>query len=611
MILQALKEYYDRKAADPDSGIAPLGWERKEIPFRVVFDSEGSFVRLEDTREGNGNRRRAKPFIVPSLGEAKGNGIKSNLFWENAEYLFGIPVDDEKLNRDGGKYLDRVKKQHECFLEKIRTLQSKLASNFIYKAALGFAETVKPADIESDPLWPEAKLLNQSFLMCLATDSGPVPIPDFPDIKVAIPIPGIELNDEGTKIRCLVTGEMDCLAKLEPNIKGVKDASTMGAHVVSINNKVSGAGNGGATPAFASFGKEQGENSPIGKRASLAYTTALNTLLGKDSRQKMQVGDATTVFWSEKPTELEDEFLDLFGEPEKDDPEKGVAAVERLLSSVRTGSFAHEDETTRFYVLGLAPNAARISVRFWHNGTVAEMERRFADWFENLLIVHGPRDKEHLSLWRLLVSIAPLGKSENIPPNLAGAVMRSILEGTPYPATLLSSAILRIKAEHEVTYPRAKLIKAFLNHNLNKERKLTVSLDKENTNIGYRLGRLFAVLEKIQEEANPKLNATIRDKFYASASSTPNVVYGNLMRLKNHHLGKLSQGRSIYFEKLLGEVISEVPSFPAHLSLDDQGCFAIGYYHQRQDFFTGKQTKSDIDHAANGVDCSVQTEFSL
>lgn len=583
MILQALKEYYDRKAADPDSGIASLGWERKEIPFRVVFDSEGNFVRLEDTREGNGNRRRAKPFIVPSLGEAKGNGIKSNLFWENAEYLFGIPVDDEKLNRDGGKYLDRVKKQHECFLEKIRTLQSKLASNFIYKAALGFAETVKPADIESDPLWPEAKLLNQSFLMCLATDSGPVPIPDFPDIKVAIPIPGIELNDEGAKIRCLVTGEMDCLAKLEPNIKGVKDASTMGAHVVSINNKVSGAGNGGATPAFASFGKEQGENSPIGKRASLAYTTALNTLLGKGSRQKMQVGDATTVFWSEKPTELEDEFLDLFGEPEKDDPEKGVAAVERLLSSVRTGTFSHEDETTKFYVLGLAPNSARISVRFWHNGTVAEMERRFADWFENLRIAHGPRDKEHLSLWRLLVSIAPLGKSENIPPNLAGAVMRSILEGTPYPATLLSSAILRIKAEHEVTYSRAKLIKAFLNHNLNKERKLTVSLDKENTNVGYRLGRLFAVLEKTQIAAiNPE--KTIREKFYASASTNPVTVFGNLMRLSGYHLSKLDsdkKGLRIWLEKQIEEIMSGIGVFPSHLSLEEQGMFAIGYYHQR------------------------------
>ena len=171
--------------------------------------------------------------------------------------------------------------------------------------------------------------------------------------------------------------------------------------------------------------------------------------------------------------------------------------------------------------------------------------------------------------------------------------MRSILEGTPYPATLLSSAILRIKAEHEVTYPRAKLIKAFINHNLKNERKLTVSLDKENTNVGHRLGRLFAVLEKIQEEANPGLNATIRDKFYASASSTPSAVYGNLMRLKNHHLGKLAQGRAIYFEKLLGEVVSEVPAFPAHLSLDEQGQFAIGYYHQRQDFFTAKRDKAD------------------
>ena len=591
MILQALKEYYDRKAADPDSGIASLGWERKEIPFRVVFDSEGTFVRLEDTREGNGNRRRAKPFIVPSLGEAKGNGIKSNLFWENAEYLFGIPVDDEKLNRDGGKYLDRVKKQHECFLEKIRTLQSKLASNFIYKAALGFAETVKPADIESDPLWPEAKQLNQSFLMCLATDSGPVPIPDFPDIKVAIPIPGIELNDEGAKIRCLVTGEMDCLAKLEPNIKGVKDASTMGAHVVSINNKVSGAGNGGATPAFASFGKEQGENSPIGKHASLAYTTALNTLLGKDSRQKMQVGDSTAVFWSERPTALEDEFLDLFGgsESAKDNPDTGVAAVERLLSSVRTGSFAHEDETTRFYVLGLAPNSARISVRFWHNGTVAEMEKRFADWFENLRIAHGPRDKEHLSLQTLLLSIARYNKDrqkwkENIPPNLAGSVMRSILEGTPYPATLLSSAIVRIKAERDVTYPRAKLIKAFINHNLKPERKLTVSLDKDNTNVGYRLGRLFAVLEKIQQIANPGINATIRDRFYPSASSTPAAVFGNLMRLAGHHLSKLDsdkKGLRIWLEKLLEEIMCGVSTFPAHLSQEDQGMFAIGYYHQR------------------------------
>ena len=225
-------------------------------------------------------------------------------------------------------------------------------------------------------------------------------------------------------------------------------------------------------------------------------------------------------------------------------------------------------------------------------------------------IVHGPKDKEHLSLTRLLLSTAPYNKDfqkwkSNISPNLAGAVMRSILEETPYPATLLSSAILRTKAEHEVTYPRAKLIKAFLNHNLNQERKLTVSLDKENANVGYRLGRLFAVLEQIQLAANDykSPNATIRDKFYAAASSTPATVFGNLMRLKNHHLAKLS--KTGFYEGLIGEILyrdSEQPgvqSFPSHLSLQDQGMFAIGYYHQRQDFFSGKQAKTADDSLQN------------
>ena len=235
----------------------------------------------------------------------------------------------------------------------------------------------------------------------------------------------------------------------------------------------------------------------------------------------------------------------------------------------------------RFYVRGLSPNAARIAVRFWHDGTVAEMETRFADWFEGLRIVHGPKEREHLSLWRLLVSLAPLGKSENVPPNLAGAVMRSILDGTPLPASLLPAAIVRIKAERDVTYPRAKLVKAFLNRN--HERKLTVNLDKDNTDIGYRLGRLFAVLERIQQVAiNP--TATIRDRFYPSASSTPAAVFGNLMRMAGHHLSKLDsdkKGLRVWFEKQLEEIMSGIPKFPPHLSLEEQGMFAIGYYHQR------------------------------
>lgn len=592
MILQALKEYYDRKAADPESGIAPLGWERKEIPFRVVFDAKGEFVRIEDTREGEGRHQHARSFIVPSLGEAKGNGTKSNLFWENAEYMFGIPVDENKVKKDGDKYIRKVKERHESFIKKIQSISEKAKGIVAYEAAVKFAETITPDVVMECVLWESVKQANSKlFLMCYLDEMGrQIPLPDIPEIKDVVSANVSTSLESDLYVRCLITGELDELKTLEPDIKGF---NATGSHLVAVNNKVSSTGNGGATPSFASFMKEQGANSPIGKKASLAYTTALNTLLAKDSKQKIQVGDATAVFWSDREALLEDEFADLFGEPIKDDTDKHVAAVERLLVSVKSGSFSHEDDTTRFYVLGLVPNSARISVRFWHVGTVAEMEGRFADWFENLRIVHKPNEKEHLSLSPLLLSIARFNKDkqkwkENIPPNLAGAVMRSVLEGSSYPATLLSSAIQRIRVEHEVSYPRAKLIKAFLNHN--KERKLTVSLDKENTNVGYRLGRLFAVLEKIQEEANPGLNATIRDKFYASASSTPNAVFGNLMRLKNHHLGKLSQGRSIYFERLLGEVIAEIPTFSAHLSLDEQGDFAIGYYHQRQDFFTKKES---------------------
>ena len=589
MILQALKEYYDRKAADPESGIAPLGWERKELPYLIVLREDGTLVRVEDTQELVGKNKRAKTFLVPQSVK-RSSGVASNLLWDNVEYATCVVCKGKS---------DRAAAQHKAFVERL----SELSDCPSVAPILAFLSRPDYKDqLASCPEWKDAvegcafvtfKLVGEFQPVCGAPD-------------VVAKVNANNTPDDGTTAKsfCLVSGDCDVVARLHPAIKGVRDTKTTGANIVSFNSK-----------AVCSHGKSQGENAPVGERAAFKYTTALNILLAKDSHQKMTVGDATAVFWSERKTILEDEFIHLFGEPEKDNPDKGIVAIERLLTSVRTGSFSPEDDTTRFYVLGLAPSdKVRLSVRFWHVGTVAEMERRFAYWFENLQIAHGPKDKEHLSLWRLLVSIAPLGKSENIPPNLAGAVMRSILEGTPYPATLLSSAILRTKAEHEVTYPRAKLIKAFLNHNLNQERKLTVSLDKENANVGYRLGRLFAVLEKVQEEANPGLNATIRDKFYASASSTPNAVYGNLMRLKNHHLGKLSQGRMIYFEKLLGDIISEIPSFPAHLTLNDQGQFAIGYYHQRQDFFVGKRDKSaGVGDAKNvsGEAESVQAEFSL
>lgn len=390
---------------------------------------------------------------------------------------------------------------------------------------------------------------------------------------------------DAEKSVCLVTGERDEVERLHPAIKGVWGAQTSGANIVSFNQ-----------PSFCSYAKEQGANSPVGKNAAFAYTTALNHLLGKDSRQRIQVGDASTVFWSSRETAFEAEVADFFGEPPKDDPDRGTRAVAALFKSVESGALAAKAGDVKFYVLGLAPNSSRIAVRFWIVDTVPNMAERFCRHFEDLKIIHGPRDPETLSLFRLLVSTAAQGKAENIPPNLAGDTMRAILTGLPYPQTLLQAAIRRIRADHDVSYPRAALIKACLNrsmrfNNATYTEEMKVSLDPNNMNVGYRLGRLFATLEKIQSDTNPGINATIRDRFYGAASSTPVTVFGNLLRLANHHLSKLEKekpGLAVVRKQLLGEVMGGIQDFPAHLALEDQGRFAVGYYHQMQDFFTSK-----------------------
>lgn len=385
---------------------------------------------------------------------------------------------------------------------------------------------------------------------------------------------------------CLVSGEKGELTRLQPPIKGVRGTNSTGGNLVSFN-----------LSAFNSFGKIQGANAQISKKSSFAYTTALNHLLAKDSSQKIQVGDATTVFWADKDSHFEKYFLELFEEPPKDNPDHLSEKVAALLKAVDTGVLPESDHETKFFILGLSPNAARISVRFWHAGTIAEFSKRIAQHFHDLELIHALGKQNYMSIGALLRATALQGKSENIVPNLSGEWMRCILEGLPYPELLFQAVMRRIKAEREVSFARAAMIKAYLNRKarfLNKlEEEITVSLDDENKNLGYRLGRLFAVLEKIQEEANPRINAGIREKYYSSASCTPASVMPVLMRLKNHHLAKLTRGKGIYFERLLGEILCEIHSFPPQLNLTDQGRFAIGYYHQRQAFIT----KSEISSA--------------
>jgi CRISPR-associated protein Csd1 len=385
---------------------------------------------------------------------------------------------------------------------------------------------------------------------------------------------------------CLITGKRSVpIASNEVVIKNVWGGQPAGANIISFNKR-----------SFESYGKRQrnGENAPISKAVSFAYTTALNHLL--TSRQRIQVGDASTVFWAEQANDLETALPDLFGEPPKDDPSRGTDALKVLYQAVQAGKFTKGSASDRFHVLGLAPNAARIAIRFWETATALELAKRIALHFDDIKIARAPHDPEHLSLFRLLTSLAVQGKADNIPPNLGGEAMRAILESQPYPAPLLNLAVQRCRAEQKPTYARAAVIKASLNRLIrrthNEAKEYTVMLDPTNTHPAYLLGRLFATLEKIQEEASPGLNATIRDRYYGAASSTPVAVFTTLLRLHNHHLGKLSKGRAVQMERLVGEITGGLNDFPRILALPDQGRFALGYYHQRQAFFTKSDTPS-------------------
>ena len=574
MILQALKEYYDRKTADSD--IAPPGWEWKEIPYIIVLNMDGIPVNVELTVEGTGKNKKTKRFLLPQ-SVVRTVGVAANCLWDTPEYTTGVVTKGKP---------DRVKRQHQEFQQKVFSLGD--VDDPGLRALKKFFELPdKETYLEKFEGWKELKEKGLFHVFKLAGTKGI--LSDSPAIKRVIDFSS-DVKTENKHL-CLVTGESDAIEITHAKIKGVWGAQAAGGTIVGVN-----------FDAAKSFGKEQGAVSPVGKKAAFAFATALNTMLAKGSKNRMQVGDASTVAWASKETDFEGWFISAFNESPKDNPDEGVEAVRAIYKSIESGAFhvaGGEDEyLPRFYVLGLAPNAARISIRFWIVDTVEAIAKRIKEHFDDLCIDRPPKSPEYLSLFRLLVSTAVQGKSDNIPPNLGGDTMRSILEGLPYPATLLAAAIRRICAEREVSYPRAAIIKAYLNRydrfykHETLFKKLTMSLDKDNKTPGYLLGRLFAALERIQEEALPGLNATIRDRFYAAASGTPASVFSNLMRLKNHHLSKLDNaGRRVNLERLLGEIIDGIKGeFPSHLTLHEQGCFAIGYYHQRQDFFKKKES---------------------
>lgn len=601
MILQALNSYYRRKCDDPDPAqrLPAFGLEQKDIPFVLEITATGELVQLRDTRTPQGKKKVAQSFRVPQ-GVKKTSGVAANLLWDTLEYVLGVDTKGKP---------ERVAEQHAAFVQRIALLPAAAQADAGIQAVRRFLEREDKAQqlvkLQSLPAWAELLETNPVLSFRLHGDLDLV-CQRRAVVQAALNVPA----DAGERqAMCLVTGEFAPVERLHTAIKGVWGAQTSGANIVSFNAR-----------AFESYGKteRQGENAPVSKAAAFAYTTALNHLLRKESPQRIQVGDASTVFWADQDSEFESLGADVFGEPSKDDPDRGTRAVHALLSAVQAGKFAEPDDN-RFHILGLAPNAARISIRFYHCLPLPEMAQRISQHFTDLEMVRGPYDPEYPSLFRLLTAVALQNKADNIPPNLGGAVVDAIFAGpdVPYPALWLNAAIGRSRAEQNVTYLRAAVIKACLNRHVRRqlqssaisaqsaststplptppEKEFLPMLDLENTNPAYRLGRLFAALERIQEAAagGPgQLNATIRDRYYGAASSTPVAVFTTLLRLKNAHLKKLTTGQSVNFEKLLTEILGPVTDFPAHLSLPDQGRFALGYYHQRQAFFS-KPTDSN------------------
>lgn len=592
MILQALYQYYQRLEQE-QSGVALEGFESKEIPFLIILSQRGEFIRLQDTRTSVGKKLVASSYIVPKeSGRSGSNAWKvANLLWDHYGYVLAYPKSNAEAD------IKMALKQHEAFITKTKTVFEKYPNDTEIEGVYRFLVNGNYKNVFSDTNWQECIKIPGCNLSFRFEEQLKI-ICENENVRAYIvsmndTISGDKDNNVLSKTRgmCLLTGKYGLIERLHPRTPILGSKSN--AKIVSFQKNM----------GFDSYGKEQSFNAPMSKTAIFAYSTALNRMLSRGSSQYIQVGDASTVFWAARKNPLEDMFADFFGEKAKENSTQDNESIKALYKAPEKGTPPLQEDLTPFYVLGLSPNASRIAVRFWYAGTAGQVAKNIRQYFDDISMVHKKNEPDHLSLFRLLVSTAIQTESKNIQPNLSGDFMKAILTGTPYPKSLLNALILRVKVEQSkkdqktgkslqnVTYPRASLIKAILVRDARiyqkQEKEVDMSLDLSNNNPGYRLGRLFAALERAQELANPNINSSIRDRFYGSASSIPVAAFPQLLKLKNHHISKLNnKGMAIYLEKQIGEIMDGLGDFPAHLSLADQGRFAIGYYHQRQAFFT-------------------------
>lgn len=629
MILKALYDYYHRRGNLPAAGM-----EEKEIGFLIVISKAGKFIRFEDCRIDN--NKSARTYLV-TKHVGRSSAPLANYLYDNSAYVLGIserkiyhklkeqlenfvltPENEQtfltlkrNFENEQEECFGKEQKYFDTFKAKVASIRNQFPNNPDIKAVYDFYEQGRDAIIEaavSDPLWDDIKKnLSKKYSTFSFRIEGDTQI-------VAEKRELMQLDSEVDKEAslCLITGEHG--TPVEVTTATMIPGSQAIAKLVAFQ----------VNSGYDSYGKKKCGNAPISSAAEFAYSTALNTLLAKDSHNKFMVGNRTLVFWASANDKVSDiaeqSFFDLLGftskDESEDDPNAKIETARKVFMAIYSGKL-NTTLDNRFCILGLAPNSARIAVVYWSETSLKDFAEMILRHFDDMaLIDNSPNPKPYMGVKDMLSAVThrskqseatpnlpestisksnKSGKQSEVTPNLPEAVIKSVFQGLPYPYTLFTSCIHRLKAESSnkagMRIGRIAILKAYLNRiNDPRNSKIQVMLDKDNTNQGYLCGRLFAVLDKVQEDAN-HINS-IRERYMNAASSTPATVFATILNLSTHHAENLkNEGSKVYYEKLKQEIISKISAdgFPAHLNLQDQGRFFVGYYHQRQDFFTKKE----------------------
>lgn len=560
MILKALYDYYHRSGELP-----AMGMELKEIGFIIVIDKCGKFLRFEDRRI---DKKSAQQFLVKkSVGRS--SAPVANYLYDNSQYVFGYS--------DKGD-MESMRKYFDTFKAKVEEIYNMFSDNETIQAVYAFYHQESSDMVEAmqnDSLWDDInKNLNKKYSTFSFLIDGDTEI-------VASKRELINLETSGNDVDgslCLVVGKHSKAVEITTATMIPGSQATAKLVAFQVNS------------GYDSYGKSKGYNAPISEEAEFAYTTSLNHLLRSGSHNKFMVGSRTFLFWasshSEAAKKSEDSLFALLGRAEdnNDDPNRRIELVRRTFMSIYNGTLSTNIDD-KFFILGLAPNSARIAVVYWNELPLREFAGLISKHFTDMEIVDTRKDKKpYVGLHSILGNVTLGGKSSDATPNLPDAVVKSIFQGLSYPASLFQACIRRIRAEQSVNIVRAAIIKAYLNrlNNNNNNKKLDIMLDKENQNQGYLCGRLFAVLENLQYAANKQ--DTIRSSYMNAASATPSAVFSTILKLSNSHYSKLlkdKKGLANFFDNQKKEIIALIHDFPNTLDLNDQGRFFLGYYHQK------------------------------